>query len=211
MMGKRNLIFDVDGTIWDTTPLVAEAWNEGLRIEMGYEACITTKILKKEFGKTMEVIAQDLFGAFLPEDQARAMQICVEYEERFLEKNTKDLTYPGVRETFAALAARGDKLFIVSNCQLGYIELCMEKVGLTTYVTDHLCYGDTLRGKAANIRELMRRNGLSEAFYIGDTMGDYEASVEAGVPFIHARYGFGVVPEAKRSIGEIRELLDEVE
>ncbi|MBO7357369.1 MAG: HAD hydrolase-like protein, partial [Lachnospiraceae bacterium] len=55
-----DLIFDIDGTIWDTTDIVAESWNRAAR-ESGLkeENCrITGDILKKEFGKPMDVIAE---------------------------------------------------------------------------------------------------------------------------------------------------------
>ncbi len=39
----------------------------------------------------------------------------------------------------------------------------------------------------------MERNSLDRAVYVGDTQGDLDASDSAGVPFIHAAYGFGTV------------------
>ena len=40
---------------------------------------------------------------------------------------------------------------------------------------------------------MVRRHGLKRPLYIGDTQGDYNAAVKAGVPFLHAAYGFGSV------------------
>ena len=37
------------------------------------------------------------------------------------------------------------------------------------------------------------RNGMKRPLYIGDTQGDYEAATAAGVPFLHAAYGFGAI------------------
>ena len=50
-------------------------------------------------------------------------------------------------------------------------------------------------GKADNIKELVKRNGLKNPVYIGDTEGDRIACEEAGVPFVHAAYGFGDLQE----------------
>lgn len=83
------------------------------------------------------------------------------------------------------------KVFIVSNCQSGYIELFLKKTGLAPYVTDTECFGDTGMKKAENIRLVVARNGLQQPVYVGDTKGDEEAAHEAGVPFVHAAYGFG--------------------
>ena len=37
----------------------------------------------------------------------------------------------------------------------------------------------------------MKEHHIENCVYIGDTQGDYEATLEAGIPFIWASYGFG--------------------
>ena len=95
-----------------------------------------------------------------------------------------------IRETLAALS-KNHRLFIVSNSQQGYPQLCIEKLGLTDLIQGHLCFGDTGTSKGKTIRALMEKNRITDCAYIGDTQGDYEATLEAGVPFIWAAYGFG--------------------
>ena len=51
--------------------------------------------------------------------------------------------------------------------------------------------GDTGKAKADNIRTIIEQNHLQHAVYVGDTDGDYKATREAGIPFVHAAYGFG--------------------
>ena len=53
----------------------------------------------------------------------------------------------------------------------------------------------------------MKRNGIKEAVYVGDTMGDYKAAMLAGVPFIFASYGYGDVSMAKYRVSSFSELL----
>ena len=98
-------------------------------------------------------------------------------------------------------------LFIVSNCQSGYIEIFLKTTGLIDVVKAHLCFGDTLTSKGQTILRLMKENGLKDVVYVGDTRGDYLACQEAGIPFIFAEYGFGDVPEAKEHIKRISDLL----
>ena len=80
-MKFENIIFDVDGTLWDTTKTVADSWNYAVEV-LGYPpAGITGEQLKNEFGKTMDVIAQDLFP-HLPLDQRDIlMEACCRYED----------------------------------------------------------------------------------------------------------------------------------
>ena len=44
-----SIIFDVDGTMWDSTDIVARSWNEYLQNNTSVEACLTAKQLKRLF------------------------------------------------------------------------------------------------------------------------------------------------------------------
>ena len=89
-----------------------------------------------------------------------------------------------------ALAKR-HRLFIVSNSQQGYPELCIQKMGLEGCISGHLCFGDTGTDKGTTIRILMEKYAISSAAYVGDTEGDREAAEKAGIDFLWAAYGFG--------------------
>ena len=50
----KNIIFDIDGTLWDSTDVVAESWNEAIWEKAGIKANLDGDKLKKLFGKTMD-------------------------------------------------------------------------------------------------------------------------------------------------------------
>ena len=185
-----GLILDVDGTIWNTTGIVAEAWNKTIDTFFPQVPHVNAEILKGQFGKTMDVIADNLFGVLSAEDKKILMEKCCIYEQKALLEKTKNITYEGVIETLKKLSSI-IPIFIVSNCQNGYIELVIEKNKITPLIKDFECFGNTGKSKAENIKLVARRNGLKAPVYVGDTQGDYEACKEAGVPFIWAAYGFG--------------------
>lgn len=204
-METDGIIFDVDGTLWDSTLVVAAAWTRAVQ-ECGCEGrIVTADELKGLFGKTMSVIAEKLLPELEEERRQQILDVCCVYEERALEENQTDICYPDVRETIRSLSERF-RLFIVSNCQSGYIELFLKKTGLGPYIQDIECYGNTGKSKGENIRLLAGRNGLKKPVYIGDTQGDCDAAKEAGVPFIHVTYGFGTVVSSALSVSAIREL-----
>ena len=185
-----GLILDVDGTIWNTTGVVAEAWNKAFDDYFPQVPHVTADILKGQFGKTMDVIADNLFTCLSSEDKKNLMKKCCEYEQKAILENQKNITYEGVIQTIRNLYNK-IPLFIVSNCQSGYIELVMEKNGITQYVKDFECFGNTRLSKDENIRLIVKRNNLKAPVYVGDTQGDFDACKKAGVPFIWAAYGFG--------------------
>lgn len=185
---------DIDGTLWNTTGVVAKAWNKAIA-DCGFDAALVNASgLQKEFGKPMNVIADDLWPVLSQEQKDLLMKQCCVREQEALKENHEDISYPAVRDTIKALAQKF-RLYIVSNCQSGYIELTMEKNKIADFIKDHECYGDTGMGKADNLRLLVRRNGIKAPVYVGDTQGDADACREAGVKFVWAGYGFGSVQE----------------
>lgn len=188
-MKFESLIFDIDGTLWDSRALVAEGYNLQLRDEGLERYCVDAARLRPLFGKVMSAIADALFPDMPPQVRYPLMERCMARENRYLEENECRIGYAGIAETLCTLS-KTHRLFIVSNSQQGYPELCIQKLGLEKWIGGHLCFGDTGTGKGQTIRTLMNRYGITSCAYIGDTQGDYEATVEAGVPFIWAAYGF---------------------
>lgn len=200
-----GIIFDIDGTLWNSTDTVAESWNQAIAENSDLDLRIDGDMLKSLFGLPMNEIYEALFPELPLEEQNRLGNLCFDYENRLLETKPGVL-YDGVKETLEILSKR-IPLFIVSNCQCGYIDVLLKTTGLGTYIQDHLCFGDTHTSKGQTILKLMERNGIKDAVYVGDTLGDSRACTEAGIPFIFAEYGFGDVPDAKTRIRCLSELI----
>ncbi len=206
-MKIESLIFDIDGTLWDSRSLWAEGFNIQLRRE-GYDhLCVDAEILRYLFGKTMTAIADSVLAEVPVSERYALMERCMESENRYLAENECRIGYAGVKET-VQLLAQEYRLFIVTNAQCGYAELCMEKLGMAELFQGHLCFGDTGAEKGQTILELMRRHKITDAAYIGDTQGDFEAAAAANIPFIWATYGFGSPAGFAAKIDDIRRLPD---
>ena len=205
-MNYESLIFDIDGTLWDSRALVAEGYNIQLKEEGLEHLFVSAEIFKSLFGKVMTEIADVIFASVPESERYALMDRCMETENRYLEENPCHIGYPNVKETIAELS-RKYRLFIVSNSQCGYPELCMEKLGLGDYIQGHMCFGDTGTSKGKTIRALMEKHNIQNCAYIGDTQGDYEATLEANVPFIFAAYGFGEPEGYAEKIEKIEDLL----
>ena len=184
-----GLIFDMDGTIWDNTPLFAASWERACK-DKGYDVHFTPEKLQQLFGKTMTDIADACIPDENPDRRYDTVKLCEEYEMQDLADSNQDTIYEGLEDTLKVLSQK-TKLFIVSNCQQGYIESFIERSGYGKYFTDFICYGDNGYGKADNIRLIAQKHGLKNPVYIGDIQGDKNACDEAGIDFIWAAYGYG--------------------
>ncbi len=203
-----GIIFDVDGTLWDSTPVVEEAWNQALKDE-GYDVRVTADQLKGLFGLPMPDIIEAILPGESLEKREEFAPKCYSYEHEYLEEKA-GILYPGIIETIRELA-RKHRIFIVSNCQAGYIELFMRKSGVSDAITDHVCLGDNNLLKADNIRLIVDKHSLRAPVYIGDIQGDANASKEAGVPFIHAAYGFGRVDDCYAAVNSPAQLINVID
>ena len=206
-MKYESLIFDIDGTLWDSRALVAEGYNIQLNKEGLSHLCVTAEDFIPLFGKIMTEIADVIFAEIQEESRYDLMERCMDTENRYLHDNPCHIGYPGVTETIAELS-KHYRLFIVSNSQCGYPELCIDKLGLTPYIEGHMCFGDTGTSKGKTIRTLMAKHNITSCAYVGDTQGDYEATVEAEVPFIWCTYGFGTPDACVEKIDRFEDLLN---
>lgn len=204
MTPKKGILFDLDGTMWDSAESVARSYNIALK-DLGYDMTLTAEDVKSVMGKTMYDIAHIFFDKLSEEKATSIMDYCTEVEGEYIAEYGGEL-YPNLEQTLKALKADGWFIACVSNCQCGYIEAFLDYSKLHKYFDDIECWGNTLKLKAHNIKITAERNGVTDLVYVGDTMGDYEAALEAGAKFIHASYGFGNVPSGTPKSADLSEL-----
>lgn len=197
-----NIIFDMDGTLWDSSANVAASWNAavgGLS-----DKRFTAEDIQSVMGLPMDKIAERFFDTETEETRLKIMERCCEGENGYLREHGGDI-YPDTVPVFKELSEYC-RLFIVSNCQAGYIEAFLDYYVLWEYITDRLCWGDNELPKSENIRLIMRRNGMESALYVGDTQTDCDSAYAAGARFAFAAYGFGSADRYDIKLNRLSEL-----
>ncbi|MCM1256992.1 MAG: HAD family hydrolase [Roseburia sp.] len=201
---KKGIIFDMDGTLWDSSENVAKSWDEVISYETKGALSVTTEDIQHVMGHTMAEIAEMLFSDLGEEKANDLMEKCCDYENEYLGRHG-GILYPKIQQTLELLS-QSYPLYIVSNCQDGYIEAFLEYYDFGRYFADTECFGRTKKNKGDNIALVVERNHLEDAVYVGDIQGDYDSSRQAGIKFIHAAYGFGNIEEKVPAIKEFAEL-----
>ena len=132
-----------------------------------------------------------LFPGIDENEATRRVYVCSAEEVEYFDKVEIGPTYIP-NEQFLIELSKKHKLFIVSNCLEGYIEIFLKKYKFEKYFieTANAASGIT---KAQNIKNLVEKHNLKTPIYVGDTIKDKESSEEAGVKFVYASYGFGEV------------------
>lgn len=208
-MSKTGIIFDLDGTLWNTSETIVPIWNQVLKSHCETDKQLTVAEMNGYMGKTLEQIARLMLPKLDLENAMTIVYECCDVERDYLRKVGGKL-YDNLAETLKLLKEKYS-LFIVSNCQDGYVQSFLDYHGFAEIFDDFEMSGRTKKSKGENIRMVIERNNLDKAVYVGDTQGDFDAAKEAGVPFVFAEYGFGSVDNAEYSIKEFCKLPSVVE
>lgn len=200
---KKAVLFDLDGTLWDSTASVILAWNEVLDLFEDTHP-ISQEEMKSVMGFSMDQICDTLFPYLKKEYREILMKRCEDHENEYVREHG-GILFDNVKDVLSALH---EKYFvgIVSNCQSGYIEAFLEHYNLGKFVDAARSFGDFHKEKAQNIKDVIEENEIEKAIYVGDIYNDCLSAQAAGVPFVLARYGFAPF-EYETGIDSLEEII----
>jgi 2-phosphoglycolate phosphatase len=186
----RAVLFDLDGTVLDTAPDMADALN-ALRAEENLPPMAFDAVRSAVSHGAAQVVVAGFPDA--PPEKAAALQ------RRFLEIYRGSLSrgtrlFAGMEEVLDALAKRSLKAGIVTN-KAGWLTLpLLEELGLRARF-DCVVSGDTLAERKPHPLPLLHAATLAgvapgECIYVGDAERDVQAAHAAGMAALVANYGY---------------------
>ena len=204
-MGDFLLIFDLDGTLIDTVPDLANALNEVLR-EHGH-APFARREVQGMVGDGIPALVTRGFAA-RGADAAEATEALPRFLALY-EANAANLSrpYPGVRETLMALRHQGYRTAVCTNkAERATIAVLR---GLDLFeLFDGIAGGDHFpvrKPDPGHLLGLIAELGArpERAAMIGDNENDAAAAHAAGLPLILMRYGYAHVDPATLKAAEL--------
>jgi len=174
----NSLLFDLDGTLVDTIPLILHSFRETFRL-LGLPPRDDRELLM-QVGRPLAEQARDI-------DPGRAGEIFDLYQ-RVYDDNYRHLVreYPGVREALSALRERGYRIAVVTSKRRCNASRDLELFGLAPYCETLVTAEDTENHKPhpEPVLKALEKLGISarEATFIGDSPFDVRSAHAAGLP-----------------------------
>jgi phosphoglycolate phosphatase len=204
-MSRRLIIFDMDGTLVNSSLTIANAINY-VRRNLGFEPMEPAYILKHINDHTLNP-ARFFYHAraFEPDHEKW-------FSEYYTKNHEKELVlYSGIKTLLETLKARGDTLAVATNAYRSSTIQSLTYLGIYELFDDIACYDDVLQGKPHPdmIYQLLDRLNFraEESLFIGDGPRDEMAAKAAGVAYIMVDWGFTEHSDAVRSVERLAEML----
>ena len=190
IMDSELIIFDLDGTLIDSSDDIAWAANMTL-VYMGYNE-MDLDAIKEGIGWGVKTLLQKLMPQEGPERIDDARVKFLEYYWDHLTVNT--ILYPGVRETIDYFKDHDKKMAIVTNKPIKFTEKILNELALKDFFLMVLG-GDSLMNRKPDpepVEKVISTLGVTKGktVFVGDSKIDGETGKRAGIFTIGVEYGF---------------------
>ena len=204
-MQKKLIIFDMDGTLVNSSLTIAHAINY-VRHNLGFEPLEPHYILSKVNDETINPAQVFYHTQQFDKDHERW------FSEYYTQNHANELVlYEGIKPLLESLKAQGHALAIATNA---YRVSALES--LSHLEIHHLfdaiaCYDDVPHGKPHPdmLHKILEELSMEShhAIFVGDGMRDQMASEKANIPYMMVDWGFTEHQNAIRSVEALRVLL----
>jgi phosphoglycolate phosphatase len=181
------IVFDWDGTLMDSTQLIARSLRQACR-DVGC-AIPTEEDALYVIGLNMA----DTFRKVVPDlDEEGRKRLAERYRHHFLAGEHEAPLFGGVREMLADLHGRGRRLAVATGKARRGLDRALEATGLAAWFEATRCADEGFaKPHPGMLLMLLEITGVQprRALMVGDTTHDLELAANAGVDAIAVSYG----------------------
>lgn len=191
-MKIRNVLFDLDGTLLDTTEGILESAVYAAR-ELGY-ADLPRETMLQFIGPPIQHSFMKHYGISAEEAQHAAELFRNYYKDKAL---LKAMMYLGMEELCETLKKAGFRMAVATYKREDYALTLLRHFGFDRWCDPmHGADNFNVLKKEDIVRMCMEEMGAvpEDTVLIGDTDHDARGAAKAGIPFLAVTYGFGYRP-----------------
>lgn len=179
---KKVIIFDIDGTLIDSTWMHAKAWQEAFRTH-GYHFEISE--LLPHIGRGAKGLITDFIGAQGYEEMGE--ELTAEHESNF-EQLGEGKPFPLVKELFAELKNRKKTILLASSATTQTVDRHIDLLSVKELIDGRVSGSQVSVGKPSPDIFIAALNLVSAdpkmSVVVGDSIWDMEAANNAGIDLI---------------------------
>ena len=208
---KKFIIFDVDGTMLHSYPLVKASLNYACKETAGIT--FDDKTILSKYGKDEEGILMNLLKDKFTN---KTFSYFLTYYLNFHDEYIKDFI-PGIRDLLEELNDKNIPLYVLSGRSKESLDISLTKLNGFKYFLAYYCGNKNGQHKPENMLKLFKEQHLNkdEGIYIGDTLKDINASKKVGIDIISANFDktirtIDLTPyndKVAKSVNELKELI----
>ncbi len=201
----KNIIFDLDGTLWQTSDSYVYAYHKLCEF-YNISDTVSDEMIRCCLGVKLDRFLPKLFPNV--EDRRELTFRAMGYSIEYLLNNPESCCYDGVTQMLETLSKKYS-IFIVSNCLDAYVETFLKISG-----TAHCISGFYTIQSGEKQEHIKRIAALSEgsSLLVGDSDDDRSAIEDNfGVLFCYAAYGYKECSSYAYKIDKPIELIDVAE
>ena len=197
-MKKKLIIFDMDGTLVDSSVTIANAINH-VRHNLGLSLMEPDVIIQKVNDQHLNP-AQYFYETDHFEGQHETW-----FSEYYTQNHDKELLlYDGIKEMLIALKGQGAKLAVATNAYRGSTIESLMHLGIFGLFDAIACYDDVKQGKPYPDMLFKILESLvflpQQALFVGDGSRDEMAAHKAGIEYLMVNWGFSDHQDAIQSV-----------
>lgn len=183
------VLFDLDGTLADTVPLILQCYRHTMRVHLGRE--LPDELWLSTIGTPLRDQLRDF--ARDDEEAARMLDTYVTYQRGIHDDWVS--SFPGALEVVDALRSRGARVAIVTSKRRNMAVRTLERCGLAGRYDVLVAFDDVRRGKPDPEPVLLALDTLGlggeaeRALMVGDAPWDIRAGRGAGTRTAAALWG----------------------
>ena len=197
-MKKKFIVFDFDGTLFNTNEIIIESWQAAAMHYLGHE--LPRRDIERTFGETLTHTVSYL----MPEENN--LEVC-DFHKAYQEEHFEGIVsvFDGVREVLSELRKRGCKLAVATSRRRLSFNDYMDEFDMFKYFDATIVMEDVTHHKPhpESLQVAMRKLGANpeETLMVGDTRFDMGCAKNAGVESVMVRWSHYVDDDELDELG----------
>lgn len=190
----KNIIFDYDGTLYNSIKIYAPAFRKAYEYLVSQDLAENRVWTEEEISKWLGYSSKDMWNMFMPNLSSKEKNICSNIIGssmiQYIKEGKAEL-YKGAIDVLNELKCKGFNLIFLSNCKAEYMNNHIQYFNLDRYFNDFYCTEQFDFIPKHEIFRFIKEKHKGDYIIVGDRELDIEIGKIHNLYSIGCLYGYG--------------------